>query len=96
MVPFFVLLFLSSFSGLSQHFYEIEFAYLSSTVLIKTEETCRNASIFSALGYQANSDASDALGALNFQTYGIVFWLTQLPGLCFYPRNAFRRLHVVL
>ena len=67
---------LSSFSGLSQHFYEIKFAYLSSTVLIKTEETCRNASIFSALGYQASIDASGAVGAMNFQTYGLVFWLT--------------------
>ena len=96
MVPFFVLLFFSSFAGLSQRFYEIEFAYLSSTVRIKTEETCRNASIFSALGYQANIDASDALGAMNFQTYGIVFWLTQLPGPYFCPRNAFLRLHVFL
>ena len=39
-------------------FYEIELAYLSNAVLIKTEEICRNASIFSALGYQANIDAS--------------------------------------
>ena len=65
------------------------------SVLIKTEETCRNALIFSALGYQANIDASDALGAMNFQTCGIVFWLTQLAGPCFYPRNAFLRLHVL-
>ena len=82
------------FSGLCQRFYEIKFAYLSSAVLIKTEETCGNASIFSALGYQANIDASDALGAMNFQTCGIVFWLTQLADPFFYPRNAFLRLYI--
>ena len=28
------------------------------------------------------------------QMYEIVFWLTQLPGPCFYPRNVFLRLHI--
>ena len=45
MTPFFFLLFLGPFSGLSQHFCVVELVYLSSAVLIKSEETYRNASI---------------------------------------------------
>ena len=69
MVPFFFLLFLGPFSGLSQHFYEVEFA--CSAPRDKNGRDLQKCFNFSALGYQANIDSSDTLGAMNFQMWEI-------------------------